>query len=196
MRCGIRPRTTAEMHVIMYTDSALPSPTTFAIEKLWNGSAASACYRGRLAFLDADSTEHAYPIGPNRMFRRLLHAFVAFRKFDFFFLAELDVTPVQPLWLESLTGVLPPYTPHFWVKGSSPRGGGYTRLHINGNALYNAKDRDFLRYTETALCEHPRGVNPTQRAALRRERSNYSVRRFAVAKHSAVLPFCSRVSRR
>jgi hypothetical protein len=91
--------------------------------------------------------ENGYPQGPNRMFYKLALHLLRLRRFHYFFQVEPDVVPLRRLWLEHLALLVPPHAAGFWVKGSAPRAkAGHQELHLNGNALYNARDPRFAQF--------------------------------------------------
>ena len=166
MRCGQRGDLTSGAAMatpIFYTDVAIDQEVSNTIQQGWLASdACSACFERRpLLFVNAHSAEPSYPKGANIMFYRLVLALGRYPGFDYFMIMELDVVPVQPLWLESLVSLLPPRVPHFWIKGTAPRSespSGFKRLHMNGNALYTARDPSFVIFVDHAVSRYGRSI--------------------------------------
>lgn len=146
---------------MVYTDKPLSRAHKDGLSQAWAACRAKACFE-QLLFASANVTDARYPEGPNMMFRVLLAALVKHARYDYFAFHELDVTPIRPYWLESIAALLPPNAPHFWSKGSAPQSAnGFLGLHINGNALYAAKDTEFADFVEAAI--EQRGFNEDQR---------------------------------
>ncbi|KAJ1463337.1 hypothetical protein M885DRAFT_584165 [Pelagophyceae sp. CCMP2097] len=120
---------------------------------------AAACFGG-LRFLSANLTEaqDGYPHGASYMFYEYVAQ--ARRGANYFLYLEPDATPIRARWLESIFNLVPGRAPRFWVKGSVPRGPTHIPEwafhHVNGNALYNARDPAFRRFVEATARRPPR----------------------------------------
>jgi len=114
-------------------------------------ASAMVCFQN-LAFLSAQlaSSDNTYPRAPNLMFFKFAIHVTRAKAFDYFFIMEADVTPLRPYWLTMMSAFLPPQASRFWVKGSTSRGttACLDCRHINGNALYTAKDSKFGEFLE------------------------------------------------
>ena len=103
-------------------------------------------------------SEGGYPQGPNSMFYRLALAFIDTQRYHYFLLLETDVFPLRRGWLYHVASLVPPQASRFFWKGSAPRSTCeecFQRPHINGNALYNARDVGFRKHVEWARKTYP-----------------------------------------
>ena len=103
-------------------------------------------------------SEGGYPQGPNNMFYRLALAFFETQRYHYFLLLETDVFPLRRGWLNYAASLVPPRGTRFFWKGSAPRSTCeecFQRPHINGNALYNARDVGFRKHVEWAQKTYP-----------------------------------------
>eukprot|EP00457_Paulinella_chromatophora_P000632 gb/GEZN01000632.1/.p1 GENE.gb/GEZN01000632.1/~~gb/GEZN01000632.1/.p1 ORF type:complete len:1205 (+),score=162.80 gb/GEZN01000632.1/:248-3862(+) len=108
-----------------------------------------SCFRD-LTFVTTHAPD-GYPQGPNAALFDL-HKIMHSRGVGYFISLEPDVFPMRPRWLEQLYGLIPPLAEDFWVKGSAPLWAGAKEsnqiLHMNGNALYNSGDPEFLEFIQ------------------------------------------------
>jgi hypothetical protein len=102
-----------------------------------------------------DKTDNSYLLGAKAMFERFLNADLNFSSTPYYvFYMEPDVRPVRPGWLSFVDAQTRWPSPPFWIKGSQFRSPPkerhkrniVTKLHINGNAIYNLRDGQFRRY--------------------------------------------------
>jgi hypothetical protein len=100
-------------------------------------------------------TDNSYMLGAKSMFEKFLNNSLLFTKEPFYaFYMEPDVRPVRAGWLSWVDAQCRWPAPKFWVKGSQFRGEPLlrraknivTKLHINGNAIYNLRDREFKKF--------------------------------------------------
>ena len=117
---------------------------------------AAHCF-GRVEFKSARLTEEedAYPFGPsNQWYDLFLSSERPLAPYDYAFWCEHDVAPVQLGWVDALLREVTFSSVDFFVKGSLHRGRKLDDValypdeaswvtHINGNALYKAKDPEF-----------------------------------------------------
>ena len=105
-----------------------------------------------------NTTDNSYLLGAKAMFERFLGADLGLNdqnsKPYYAFYMEPDVRPIRPGWLSYTDAQCRWPSPPFWVKGSQFRGTPLprhcknivTKMHINGNALYNLRDPAFREY--------------------------------------------------
>ena len=139
---------------------------------------AAACFRN-LAVVTAHLAheDDSYPRAPNVMFYQLATELLKLRAYSYWVQLETDSVPLRPRWLEYLAARIPPRTDGFWVKGSAPRHHcswcnleeGY---HINGNALYNARDEAFLAFIQRTWSFAGNHTEPYDVALFERARSS------------------------
>lgn len=123
-------------------------------------------------YANLTAEEEGYPEGPNNMFFKLFlsdhfrdQALVGYTHVMWM---EWDVVPVKSLWLDAIVDAAEGDA--FWVKGSHYYGLGFdTSLkvsranselwvgHINGNALYNFRDPEFLNFLKLVKEREPPG---------------------------------------
>ena len=137
-------------HLLLYMDAAAPD-TERRINGLLTAGRALRCFQA-LTFLSARlaPSDNTYPRAPNLMFYKMALHLIRLQAFHYFLILEADVTPLQPHWIPALAAHLPPRSSRFWVKGSTGRGAKTCQecRHINGNALYHARDAEFGRLIE------------------------------------------------
>lgn len=137
-------------HLLLYMDAAAPE-TERRIEEILAAGRARRCFQA-VTFLSARlaPSDNTYPRAPNLMFYKIALHLIQLQAFNYFLILEADVTPLQPNWLPALAAHLPPRSARFWVKGSTGRGTKTCQecRHINGNALYHARDPEFGRFVE------------------------------------------------
>ena len=111
--------------------------------------------------------EDEYPAGPTNMFFKPfldadLHS--QFRGSTHMFWMEHDVYPLRSGWLDAL--LTEAGRGDFWISGSVYLGDGLDNVaaspsnwnwvgHINGNALYNLKDEDFVEFMRLTIQYEP-----------------------------------------
>lgn len=123
-------------------------------------------------YANLTAEEEGYPEGPSNMFFKLFlsdyfrdHALVGYTHVMWM---EWDVVPVKSLWLDAIVDGAEGDA--FWVKGSHYYGLGFDSTvkvsranskawvgHINGNALYNFRDPDFLKFLTLVKEREPPG---------------------------------------
>ncbi len=101
--------------------------------------------------------EDRYPIGPSKMFFKLLleTPLMIDHGYSFMFWMEPDVLPIRPGWLDQLYRAATFTSPNWWMIGSVRRDKfrenpeySYARTHLNGCALYRLDDPEFRSYAE------------------------------------------------
>lgn len=94
--------------------------------------------------------QDGFKAGPNNQFFETLR--LARGMGPYIFLMEADCMPVRPDWLSRLAYIVSEGD-SFWIMGSAYRGAGTLddqfRRHINGNAIYNVDDPEFIAFIET-----------------------------------------------
>jgi hypothetical protein len=103
-----------------------------------------------------NKTDNGYLLGAKGMFERFLNGDLGATQnpFHYAFYMEPDVRPIRPGWLTIVDAHCRWPSPKFWIKGSQFRGNPLprhcknivTKLHINGNAIYNLRDPDFRKH--------------------------------------------------
>lgn len=101
-----------------------------------------------------NQTDNGYLLGAKSMFEEFLTGKMLHSPPYYAFYMEPDVKPVRPGWLSWVDAQCRWPSPLFWIKGSQFRGealphrskNAVTKLHINGNAIYNLKDPEFRAY--------------------------------------------------
>jgi len=102
--------------------------------------------------------EDKYPKGPNNMFWGMIHH-LKDKIYSHMFWMEVDVHVIKENWLDAVHTHLVPPMPSFWMKGTMYVGGDGSdfqptqttfRHHINGNAIYNVGDQEFVQFLERA----------------------------------------------
>jgi len=93
--------------------------------------------------------EDGFKAGPNNQFFETLR--LARGMGPYIFLMEADCVPLRPDWLMRLAYIVS-HGDSFWIMGSAYRGVGTLddqfRRHINGNAIYNVDDPEFINFLE------------------------------------------------
>jgi len=121
-------------------------------------------------YADLKPDEDDYPEGPSVMFFNLLLQ-ERLRDDDLagytdVMWMEWDLRPVRPLWVDAVFDAASPGPEGFWVRGSYYYGKGLDAAtlnshnrnwvgHINGNALYTLRDRDFHTFLELVREREP-----------------------------------------
>jgi len=88
-------------------------------------------------------------------FSMLLNSSLTADGYDYFFHMETDTRPIRPYWIERLYEEINMRLSDFWVLGTIYRGSAHPKAfcygkfsgcaeHMNGNAIYNLQDRNFL----------------------------------------------------
>uniref|UniRef100_A0A7S3TTK1 Uncharacterized protein n=1 Tax=Emiliania huxleyi TaxID=2903 RepID=A0A7S3TTK1_EMIHU len=134
---------------------------------------------GLQSVFNFNETLQQWPTGctPNVMFYQPATELLKLRAYSYWVQLETDSVPLRPRWLEYLAARIPPRTDGFWVKGSAPRHHcswcnleeGY---HINGNALYNARDEAFLAFIQRTWSVAGNHTEPYDVALFERARSS------------------------
>ncbi|HWK14965.1 MAG TPA: FkbM family methyltransferase [Rhizobiaceae bacterium] len=93
--------------------------------------------------------QDGFKAGPNNQFFETLR--LARGMGPYIFLMEADCVPIRPDWLSRL-GHIVSEGDSFWIMGSAYRGAGTLddqfRRHINGNAIYNVEDPEFIAFIQ------------------------------------------------
>lgn len=102
-----------------------------------------------------NQTDNSYLLGAKAMFEKFLNADLNVKMKPYYaFYMEPDVRPIRSGWLSYTDAQCRWPLPMFWIKGSQFRGTPLprhcknivTKMHVNGNALYNLHDPAFKKH--------------------------------------------------
>lgn len=106
-------------------------------------------------YLQLHPNEDNYFSGSRAMFEYVLRNSMGVPNPQYVFQMETDVYPIRPNWLAALDAITRTPNEAFWIKGSIPRKNVSnimpvkhipSRVHINGNAIYNVGDSYFVKW--------------------------------------------------
>ncbi|PJF17653.1 hypothetical protein PSACC_02547 [Paramicrosporidium saccamoebae] len=113
-----------------------------------------SCFReARVVFANFTGDDDSYFNGSRNMVEAMMLNKFGLKDPFYVLYIEPDCLPVRNYWLSALDAMTRPPADTFWIKGSLYRGGSievqrmelYAR-HLNGNAIYNIGDKDFLQF--------------------------------------------------
>lgn len=117
-------------------------------------SEVTQCFRQvKVHFCNLSGRDDEYFSGSRNMFEQLLLGQVGSTNPEYVFLMETDLLPIRKYWLTALDLSIRPPVEQFWIKGMIYRGNqkvvrvtAGNAMHINGNAIYNVQDRQFIDF--------------------------------------------------
>ena len=153
---NLRRRRLPTLTLYAASDGGAPIQTVLAsLDSLWSSSNYKHCFAGATTrHLAIDNAIDNHVDGARLMFENMLAGNVV-DKASVVLYMEPDLRPVRPNWLEAMERVSAAPCDPFWVKGSVFLGDAAlmaattylpNMYHINGNALYNVGDKDFVDF--------------------------------------------------